>query len=105
MSSRALRQRLESLAMAGLTSLPKRRLRRPQETVAVPTPTSSGPTVAASAPAADDRGEALAIIQQDVASCQRCPELAAGRTQTVFGVGPLQPRLCFFGEAPGADED
>ncbi|MGA1617394.1 MAG: uracil-DNA glycosylase [Pirellulales bacterium] len=105
MSSRALRQRLESLAMAGVTSLPKRRLRRPQETAAVPTPTSSGPTVAASAPAADDRGEALAIIQQEVASCQRCPELAAGRTQTVFGVGPLQPRLCFFGEAPGADED
>lgn len=31
--------------------------------------------------------------------------LVANRTQIVFGVGNLQPRLCFFGEAPGADED
>ena len=105
MSSRALRQRLESLALAGVTSMPKRRLRRPQEMAMVSAPTSSGPIVAASASAANDRGEALAIIQQEVMACQRCPELAAGRTQTVFGVGPLQPRLCFFGEAPGADED
>ena len=27
------------------------------------------------------------------------------RSQTVFGVGPLDPELCFVGEAPGADED
>jgi DNA polymerase len=31
--------------------------------------------------------------------------LAKRRTQTVFGVGNPQARLCFFGEAPGADED
>jgi DNA polymerase len=29
----------------------------------------------------------------------------ANRTQTVFGVGNNTPRICFFGEAPGADED
>ena len=29
----------------------------------------------------------------------------ASRTQTVFGVGNIRPRLCFFGEAPGRDED
>ena len=102
MSSRALRQRLESLALAGVTSLPKRRQPRPQAPSPAPAP---APNVAAPAAAADDRGEALAIVQEQVAACQRCPELAAGRTQTVFGVGPLQPRLCFFGEAPGADED
>jgi DNA polymerase len=31
--------------------------------------------------------------------------LAEKRTQTVFGAGNPQPRLCFLGEAPGADED
>ncbi len=35
----------------------------------------------------------------------RCAELASTRTQTVFGVGNPQARLCFLGEAPGADED
>lgn len=40
-----------------------------------------------------------------VKSCERCPELVANRTQTVFGVGTPKARLCFFGEAPGADED
>ena len=32
-------------------------------------------------------------------------ELAATRTQTVFGVGNPAARICFFGKAPGADED
>jgi DNA polymerase len=49
--------------------------------------------------------EQLAVIQQEVAACTRCPELAATRKQTVFGVGNTNARLCFFGEAPGADED
>jgi DNA polymerase len=40
-----------------------------------------------------------------VAGCTRCSELAAGRTQTVFGVGNINARLMFIGEAPGADED
>ncbi|MEX2093235.1 MAG: uracil-DNA glycosylase [Pirellulales bacterium] len=47
----------------------------------------------------------LAVLQQEVAPCTRCGELAATRTQTVFGVGNPQARLCFLGEAPGADED
>ena len=47
----------------------------------------------------------LAELEQEVAGCQRCEELACTRTQTVFGVGPANPRLCFFGEAPGFDED
>lgn len=47
----------------------------------------------------------LAVLQQEVAPCTRCGELAATRTQTVFGVGNPQARLCFMGEAPGADED
>jgi DNA polymerase len=47
----------------------------------------------------------LDVIQQEVAGCTRCPELASTRTQTVFGVGNPNARLCFLGEAPGADED
>lgn len=54
---------------------------------------------------ATERRIALEVINVEVRNCQRCGELAASRTQTVFGVGNLSPRLCFFGEAPGADED
>lgn len=53
----------------------------------------------------ESRASALAVIQREVAKCTRCPELVANRTQTVFGVGNVKPRLVFFGEAPGADED
>ena len=51
------------------------------------------------------RRVALTTLAQEVAGCQRCPELFSTRTQTVFGVGPLSPDICFVGEAPGADED
>jgi DNA polymerase len=47
----------------------------------------------------------LPILQQEVSGCTRCDELARTRTQTVFGVGDPNARLCFVGEAPGADED
>jgi uracil-DNA glycosylase family 4 len=47
----------------------------------------------------------LEVIRNEVVACTRCKELAAGRTQTVFGVGNPNARICFFGEAPGADED
>jgi DNA polymerase len=56
------------------------------------------PIVASNAPT-------LALLQQEVVPCTRCSELATTRTQTVFGVGNPQARLCFLGEAPGADED
>ena len=49
--------------------------------------------------------DSLAIIQKEVAACTQCSELVEHRTQTVFGVGNPKARLCFLGEAPGADED
>ena len=55
-------------------------------------------------PAAERPG-ALQVIAREVAACTRCRELATTRTQTVFGVGDPAARLCFLGEAPGADED
>ena len=39
-----------------------------------------------------------------VKDCERC-KLCATRTQTVFGVGPLDASLMVVGEGPGADED
>jgi uracil-DNA glycosylase family 4 len=53
----------------------------------------------------DERVGALNLICGQVKGCQRCQELASTRTQTVFGVGNPNARLCFMGEAPGADED
>jgi DNA polymerase len=53
----------------------------------------------------EQRQEALAALARRVAQCTRCAQLAATRTQTVFGVGAIDAELCFIGEAPGADED
>ncbi len=58
------------------------------------------PTISAA-----ERPVLLDIIRTEVVGCTRCTELAAGRTQTVFGVGNPSARLMFVGEAPGADED
>ncbi len=43
-------------------------------------------------------------LQTQIASCAQC-ELAAGRTQSVFGIGDAQADLMIIGEAPGRDED
>jgi len=52
-----------------------------------------------------DRQEQLDIVAAEVSQCQKCPELASTRTQTVFGVGNPRAKIMFVGEAPGADED
>ncbi len=106
---RQVRHRLESVARAGVTHLPKSR-----GTSAAPaTATSSRPSAVVPTPVikvsqprgAADGSELLAVLREEVAGCRRCAELASGRTQTVFGVGRPDARLVFFGEAPGADED
>jgi DNA polymerase len=119
--ARQARQHLESLRAAGVEWLPD----APPPVVAF----AASATPAAPAPAPislpvretlfgaeessaagtsltlDQRKEALAALARRVAQCTRCAALAATRTQTVFGVGALDPELCFVGEAPGADED
>jgi DNA polymerase len=70
----------------------------------VPRPPSAVPFQPLDLPLAE-REQRLLELKQRVAACQRCQELAATRTQTVFGVGNPQARLLFIGEAPGADED
>jgi DNA polymerase len=46
----------------------------------------------------------LAAIGEQVKTCDRC-DLAATRTNTVFGEGAMNPPVMFVGEGPGADED
>jgi DNA polymerase len=122
-------QKLESLELAGVKSLGKPRpgkLTAPSAaakpaaatkssqgdtTPAIPTTPPSQPSHAAAAShttthdSPETVRQELDIVQREVAACTACEELAGTRTQTVFGVGNPQARLCFLGEAPGADED
>jgi uracil-DNA glycosylase len=119
--SRIVTQRLETLQRAGVSHLPKvgktsgRAAAEPTTAAKSTVPTPVAATVERSLLDSDSsaknivppeqRAAALAVIQQEVAACVRCPQLATTRTQTVFGVGNPNARICFFGEAPGADED
>jgi uracil-DNA glycosylase len=98
--SRQVRARLDSLAAAGIDWLP-----RVDAPLAVePPPAAAGEEpIDADSPAR--RLHELTVLAERVHDCTRCPELAATRTQTVFGVGPVGAEICFVGEAPGADED
>ena len=112
---RALKQRLESLASAGVSDLPKRRAAKGRLAVgsraatrdpvaaAVHAPAAAGPQ--SSVADAATRIRSLGILREEVAGCRQCEPLAKARTHTVFGSGPATARLCFLGEAPGADED
>lgn len=104
-SHQALLQRLESLQAAGVGQLPRA---TPKSAPAAGEPaTSATPTTAdGGSPAVEiDAAATLNLLQQEVAACTRCGELATTRKQTVFGVGNPQARLVFLGEAPGGDED
>jgi uracil-DNA glycosylase family 4 len=71
-------------------------------------PSSSQPPVAAAPAAKTNSGDAsteLTALNETVRACQKCENLAASRTQTVFGTGHPNADLMFVGEAPGADED
>lgn len=108
--ARAVRQRLESLATAGVAQLPRAAMRGTAPAGAMPRAGGrSGGEPAAAAPMActcdGDRGEVLRVLQAAVVGCTKCVELASSRTTTVFGSGSSTARICFFGEAPGADED
>jgi DNA polymerase len=111
-------QRLESLGRAGVTQLPRRAVTPVETPFPEPIPAPADPKDLPLPRAAEqerpddmnrgrpkDKASALAIVQKEVAACTRCEELACSRTQTVFGIGDPNAPLCFFGEAPGADED
>jgi DNA polymerase len=54
---------------------------------------------------ADQRVELLQAIAANVSGCTRCEVLSCQRRQTVPGEGSAMARVCFMGEAPGAEED
>jgi DNA polymerase len=106
-----LKQRLESLAMAGVQQLPKPRS-LPRGAAATPVPFATPPTSATFQPlvvldpaALAERERRLEEVRKEVAGCTLCSELAAARKHTVPGTGHAAARICFMGEAPGADED
>ncbi len=128
--TRIARQRLESLARAGVMDLPKAKKGQrqlPGTLSPIDSAASASPTIEATSPALpkavaapqslfkeataaqiilpEQRPAALDAIRKEVAPCQRCAALCTSRTQTVFGVGSPTARICFVGEAPGADED
>lgn len=100
-----VRLHLDALKAAGVEFVP----RVAPTTIAADEP-ANAPAPAASAGVSpstphDARRHELAVLAEQVSHCERCPQLFSTRTQTVFGVGPLDPEICFVGEAPGADED
>lgn len=95
---KAVRQKLESLGRSGVAQIG----RLPEPDVGA---LQTTPDIPVGAPVPDGPGDALGRLASEIAACTRCTELAASRTQTVPGVGNPRARLCFLGEAPGADED
>jgi uracil-DNA glycosylase family 4 len=102
---RQRRWRLEALRWAGVEWLPRKgQMQVPQA------PEGCGtlfPADEAAPPqrSAEEKRQALAVLQEQVRGCTRCPVLVRNRTQTVFGVGRVDAELCFVGEAPGVEED
>lgn len=101
---RSVLQELESLQRAGVTSLPKVALPK-GDLPKVDLHETGDLASEQDSTATKNTVEMLDVIASEVAACTRCPELVANRTQTVFGVGNPAARLCFVGEAPGANED
>ena len=104
-------QMLRGMRLAGIrhTLIDATRLPSAPDCDDLGSPTEAAPVVGREGEGMPDEDRShqvtLQVIEREVASCTRCPELVQNRTQTVFGVGPPRPRLCFLGEAPGADED
>ena len=119
---RAVLQALESMHEAGVQQLPKpsaetvENIQQAKQTIteskkqvlevasqATPGPSTGQPP--SSSTSSISTAPSLEVLATEVAACTLCEELASSRTQTVFGVGNPNARLCILGEAPGADED
>ena len=92
-----------------LSALPARQTQTSPTTVsqsiASPAPSPNAPPPTPSPDTPDSRRLALTVLAKEISTCDLCSELYSTRTQTVFGVGPIDPDVAFVGEAPGADED
>ncbi len=94
---RLIRQKLESLQRCGVAQIAKPTIRNIPETQPL--------VVSEQQPTIEQPADPLDQLREEIATCTQCAQLASTRTQTVFGVGNPTARLCFMGEAPGADED
>jgi len=74
---------------------------------AVPTPPAPAPArvITEVRPASPEKIQAIAELRERAMQCMKCANLAATRTNVVFGVGNVDADIMFVGEAPGADED
>lgn len=98
--ARQVRAHLESLRAAGVMFVP-----RGEPLVIAPPPVAANPQTAPPPDPLELRRRELTLLAAAVATCDRCGDMFSTRTQTVFGVGPIDPEVAFVGEAPGADED
>jgi DNA polymerase len=106
-----LRRHLDAVRALGIDWLPRCAPVDPPPVAPEPAPPSPVEEPTMSEPAVptaetpDSRRHELTMLAATVSTCERCEALFASRTQTVFGVGPLDPDVGFIGEAPGANED
>ncbi len=101
---RQLKAHLESLQAAGVLFVP----RGAPVALRMVAPVADAPVqVAAEVPTdpLEARRRELTTLESEVTACDKCSELFSTRTQTVFGVGPLDAEIAFVGQAPGPDED
>lgn len=63
------------------------------------------PPAKAKVPAGIPGKEDLVRLREKALVCTKCSELAAARTNVVFGAGNVRAQLMFVGEAPGREED
>lgn len=102
--SRQVRAHLESLRAAGVMFVPRGEPVLVASTQVATTPLDGEKPSPPPDPLAIRRQD-LTVLANEVAGCNKCEGLFSTRTQTVFGVGPIDPDVAFVGEAPGADED
>jgi len=102
----SLRAYLEWQRDAGTAGFPRRGKTATGAATPPPSPQPAPAPAEPSTPAAPAQDKAVRLPQlaTEVSSCTKCG-LAATRKQTVFARGNADARLCFVGEAPGADED
>ena len=68
-------------------------------------PPAAAPSVSSSELSPEAKAAAFDELRRRVLPCVKCSHLAATRRNVVFGVGDINARIMFVGEAPGADED
>ncbi len=75
------------------------------EMLALQLPGEAVPPASLPAMSPEVKAAAFDDLRRRALACVKCEHLAASRRNVVFGVGDINARLMFIGEAPGSDED